>query len=278
MKAIKTNAVKIIGVALVFAIGAVWGSSLLTGCSSTPSASQLKQILEENPDILANAIKKNPNQIMEAINDAVQESRREQAEQAQKAQDAARAEERKNPKKPEIDEARVIFAKNDALKKEAPITIVEYADFQCGYCSRAHDTVEEIMDKYGDKVRVVYKHLPILGPQSVTTAHYYEAIALQDHKKAEEFHHKIFAEQGNLRSGGEDFLKKTAKAVGANLKKLDKDLASDKVKERVQADEAEGRKFGFSGTPAFLVNGVSLNGAQPLAAFEQEFRQQGLLD
>ena len=76
----------------------------------------------------------------------------------------------------------------------------------------------------------------------------------------------------------EDFLKNTAKAVGANLKKLDKDLASDKVKERVQADEAEGRKFGFSGTPAFLVNGVSLNGAQPLAAFEQEFRQQGLLD
>lgn len=269
---------KIAGVALVLAVG-VWGSSLsLTGCSTAPTADQLRQLLEENPDILANAIKKNPNQIMAAINDAVEASRREQEQEARKAMEAAREEERKNPKQPEIDESRVIFAKNDDLKKQAPITIVEYADFQCGYCSRAHETVKQIIGKYGDKVRVIYKHLPILGPQSLTTAHYYEAVALQDHGKAEKFHAKIFDNQGNLRSGGEDFLKQTAKDVGANMARLKKDLASDKVKQRVQADDEEGKKFGFSGTPAFLVNGISLNGAQPLAAFEEEFRKQGLLD
>lgn len=269
---------KIAGVALVLAVG-VWGSSLsLTGCSTAPTADQLRQLLEENPDILANAIKKNPNQIMAAINDAVEASRREQEQEARKAMEAAREEERKNPKQPEIDESRVIFAKNSDLKKKAPITIVEYADFQCGYCSRAHETVKQIIDKYGDKVRVIYKHLPILGPQSLTTAHYYEAVALQDHGKAEKFHAKIFDNQGNLRSGGEDFLKQTAKDVGANMARLKKDLASDKVKQRVQADDEEGKKFGFSGTPAFLVNGISLNGAQPLAAFEEEFRKQGLLD
>ena len=172
----------------------------------------------------------------------------------------------------------MIFAKNNALKKEAPITIVEYADFQCGFCSRAHNTVTQIIDKYGDKVRVVYKHLPVLGPQSETTARYYEAIALQDHKKAQDFHHKIFDGQGNLRSGGEEFLQQTAKEVGANLTRLKKDVDSDEVRKRVQDDRAEGESFGFSGTPAFLVNGVPLNGAQPLEAFEAEFRAQGLLN
>ena len=269
---------KVALVLLVLAGGTFWGSLLLTGCSTTQDVSQLKQILEDNPDILANAIKKNPKPIMDALSDAAQVARRQQMEDAQKAQEVARAEARKNPRQPQIDDNRVIFAKNDALKKEAPITIVEYADFQCGFCSSAHDTVTQIIDKYGDKVRVVYKHLPILGPQSVTTAHYYEAIALQDHKKAQDFHHKIFDGQGNLRSGGEEFLRKTAKDVGANLTRLKKDLESDKVKKRVQDDETEGKKFGFNGTPAFLVNGVPLNGAQPLEAFEAEFKAQNLLD
>ena len=257
-------------------IGTFAGSLLLVGCSTTPDVSQLKQILEENPDILANAIKKNPKPIMDALNDAAQEARKKQIEDAQKAQGEAQANARNNPKKPQIDDDRVIFGQN---KKDAKITIIEYSDFQCGYCGRAYRTMKQILDKYKDKVRVVYKHLPLdFHPMATPAARYYEAIALQDHKKAAQFHDKIFENQSNLTSDGEKFLEKTAKEVKANMAKLKKDLESDKVKNRVQADKEEASKFGFNGTPGFLVNGVPLNGAQPMEAFEQEFREQKLLD
>ena len=256
--------------------GLTLGSFLLVGCSTAPDVGQLKQILEENPDILANAIKKNPKPIMAAINDAAQEARREQVENAQKAQEEARIDARKNPRNPQIDDDRVIFGQN---KKDAKITIVEYSDFQCGYCGRAYNTMKQILDKYKDKVRVVYKHLPLdFHPLATPAARYYEAIALQDHKKATQFHDKIFENQGSLTSDGEKFLERTAKEVKANMAKLKKDLESDKVKNRVQADKEEATKFGFNGTPGFLVNGVPLNGAQPMDAFENEFRKQGLLD
>ena len=246
----------------------------LAACSTSPD--QLKKVLEENPDILANAIKKNPQPIMDALNEAAQQARRKQVEDAQKAQEEARANARKSPKNPQIDDDRVIFGEN---KKGAKITIVEYSDFQCGYCGRAYRTMKQILDKYKDKVRVVYKHLPLdFHPMATPAARYYEAIALQDHKKATQFHDKIFENQSNLTSDGEKFLEKTAREVKANMKKLKRDLESDKVKNRVETDKQEASKFGFNGTPGFLVNGVPLNGAQPMEAFEAEFKEQKLLD
>ena len=264
---------KVVYVSSILIVGMTFG---LVGCSTATDVSKLKQVLEDNPDILANAIKKNPKPIMDALNEAAQEARKEQVENAQKAQEEARANARKSPKNPQIDDDRVIFGTN---KKDAKITIVEYSDFQCGYCGRAYKTMKEILDKYKDKVRVVYKHLPLdFHPMATPAARYYEAIALQDHKKATQFHDKIFENQGSLTSDAERFLEKTAREVKANMKKLKVDLESDKVKKRVQADKEEASRFGFNGTPGFLVNGVPLNGAQPLEAFEAEFREQKLLD
>ena len=262
---------KIIYISSILIIGMAFG---LAGCSTSPD--QLKQVLEENPDILANAIKKNPKPIMDALNEAAQQARKRQVEDAQKAQEEARSNARKTPKNPQIDDDRVIFGEK---KKDAKITIVEYSDFQCGYCGRAYRTMKQIIDKYKDKVRVVYKHLPLdFHPMATPAARYYEAIALQDHKKATQFHDKIFENQSNLTSDGEKFLENTAKDVKANMAKLKKDLESDKVKNRVQADKEEASRFGFNGTPGFLVNGVPLNGAVPIEAFEAEFKAQKLLD
>ncbi len=274
----KSQSIKnIIFIAVVFIFGSIiWGSFLLTGCTTTQDVSSLKQVLEENPDILTNAIRKNPQPIMEAINDAAQETRKQQLAKAQQAEDDARAEARKNPKTPEISDDRVIFGEK---KGDVPITIVEYSDFQCGYCGRAYNTIKEIIKKYEGKVRVIYKHLPLdFHPMAKPAAHYYEAIALQNHNKAQQFHDKIFEQQSNLTSGGKDFLDQLAKEVGANMARLKKDLESDKVKQRVENDDAEAKRFGFNGTPGFLINGVPLNGAQPLSAFEAEFRAQKLLD
>ena len=99
------------------------------------------------------------------------------------------------------------------------------------------------------------------------SSQYYEAIRLQSEEKAFEFHDQIYKNQSKLRTG-EAFLKKLAKDLKVNMTKLAKDVQSKEVKERIEADIAEANKFGFQGTPGFILNGVPVKGAYPLSHFE----------
>lgn len=232
------------------------------GCTSKQ---QIEKALEDNPDIVFNAIKKNPKKFVEVVNEAVRTAQETARADEEKEEQARVEEEFKNPKQPKIEEGRVIFG-----KKDAPITIVEYSDFQCPYCGRGYNTVKEVEKNYGDKVRIVFKHLPLdFHPLAMPAAKYFEAIALQDHSKAEKFHDLIFTNQAKLNQDGEKFLKDSAKKVGANLAKLEKDLTSEAVSARIAADMEEAKKFEFSGTPGFLINGVSLKGAYPFPEFKK---------
>lgn len=231
------------------------------GCTAK---GQLKKTLEENPDIVLNMIEKHPLKFMEAFNKAAGEARKEELKKNQAQEAQALEDEFNNPKKPVVDNKRAWG------KADAAITIVEYSDFQCPFCKRGADTMEEVVKKYGDKVRIVYKHLPLpFHQEAELAAQYYEAIAMQDMKKAKKFHDLIFAEQPRIKSEKEKFLNAMAKKAGANLSKVKKNLKSKKVKELIEADKAEAAKFGFSGTPGFLVNGVSVRGAFPFAHFEK---------
>lgn len=183
----------------------------------------------------------------------------------QKAEAETREEEFKNPKKPKLSKDRAVLG---SLK--APIVIVAYSDFECPYCSRGASTVEEVRKKYGNKVAFVFKHLPLpFHSMAQPAAEYFEAIAIQDGKKAYAFHDEVFKNQKDLKAKGEGLLKELAKKVGADLKRLSKDIKSDKVKKRIEEDKAEAREFEISGTPGFIVAGVSLKGAYPAAAFEE---------
>ncbi len=236
---------------------------LQIGC--TPSKESLTKLIEENPEIVFNAIEKNPKAFIDTVNKAAKQAQVAAKEQRDKDDKDKFEKEFSNPKKPEIDEKRVIFG-----NMKAPITIIEYSDFQCPYCSRGYATINQVKEEYGDKVRVIYKHLPLdFHPLAEPAAKYYEAISLQDHAKAKKFHDLIFEDQASLKTGKEKFLDKVAKKVGANLKRVKKDLTADIVKKRVAADIAEARKFGFSGTPGFLINGVSLKGAYPFPEFKK---------
>jgi protein-disulfide isomerase len=106
-------------------------------------------------------------------------------------------------------------------------------------------------------------------PLAMPAAKYFEAIALQDHSKAEKFHDMVFSNQAKLSQDGEKFLKESAKSVGANLAKVEKDMASEAVTKRIAADMEEAKRFEFSGTPGFLINGVSLKGAYPFPEFKK---------
>ncbi len=242
----------------------IFGLILLGTLSAcTPSASQMSALLEKNPEILTNAILKNPEKFMEAVQKASQSMQGKEQQMAEKAEQDRMAEEAKNPLQPEIDEKRGFMGKNDAA-----ITIVEYTDFQCPFCSRGYDTLEQVRKTYGAKVRVLVKNLPLpMHPMAMPASKRFEAIKLQNVEKGYAFYHAVFTNQKKLDSG-ESFLDATAKKVGADIAKMKTDMESEAVKTIIAKDMAEAEKFGISGTPGFIINGTSVRGAYPFETFK----------
>lgn len=236
---------------------------LCIGCA--PSVDQVRKVIEENPEIVLQAIENNPEEFIRIASEASKAAQIKAQEKAERAELDIREQEYQNPKKPELAADRVYFGNDDA-----PITIVEYSDFECPYCSRGYQTVKQILSEYGDDVRVLYKHLPLeMHPHALPAALLYEAIAQQSAGKARKFHDALYENQGALRSGGEKWMRSVAKDLGVDMARLEKDVKSEQVRSIVEADRTEAGQFGFSGTPGFLINGVSLKGAYPMPAFKE---------
>lgn len=238
----------------------------LSGCTNKDS---LKKALKENPDILVEAIEANPAKIMEALNNAVRKAQQSQMEDREKGLTQEREEEFKNPKKPVIEDARVWG------NKGAPITVVEYSDFECPFCKRGHATVGEVQKKYGDKVRVIFKNLPLdFHPMAMPSALYFEAVMLQGADKAKKFYDHVFENQASLGTKKEKFLEEAAKKSGADVAQVKKDIGSEAVKAAVAAQMEEAKTYGFNGTPGYLINGVSIRGAYPIEEFSKIIDKQ----
>ena len=147
---------------------------------------------------------------------------------------------------------------------DAEVKIVEWSDFQCPFCRRAGPTLAQIEKEYGDKVQIVFKHMPLSMHTKARPAHAAaEAAGMQG--KFWEMHDKIFADQRNL---SEETYAKYAEELGLDVEKFKKDSASPEVAKRIDADYAQASKLGVTGTPAFFVNGRFLSGAQPFASFK----------
>ena len=232
---------------------------------------ELKKALEANPDLVLGALKKANKGaffefIMEAQHDYQEKKAQEEAAKEKKEFDEAF----KNPLKPTLDAATRIRG-----DKNAPITVVEYSDFQCPFCSRGYQTVEQVRQKYGPKIRFIFKHLPLVAihPMAMPTAQWLEAVALQSVDKAWIFHDKMFQNQGQL---SEEFFRKTVKELGLDADKAAADAKSQPVADKIEADIKEAKGFGFSGTPGFLINGVPLRGAYPAEEFDKIITRLGL--
>ncbi len=235
----------------------------LGACAPTPE--QIKKAIEQDPSIVFVAIEKAPDKFMEVVMKAQQDAQSQAGKKQQDDETKARDAEFANPLKPVVDESRVFFG-----NKSAPITIVEYSDFQCPFCTRGYRTMEQVKKEYGDKVRILFKHMPLdFHPLAMPAAQYFEAIAQQDHKKAEMFHDQVFENQEAMKEKGEGLFKDVAKKVGADMKKLDAALKDEKIKKLIEADMAEAKSFNINGTPGFIINGVSLRGAYPFPAFKE---------
>ncbi len=148
--------------------------------------------------------------------------------------------------------------------KNAPVTIVEFSDFQCPYCGRAVPTLKAIEEQYGDKVKVAFKHQPLPFHQNARLAAA-ASMAANEQGKFWEYHDKLFANQEALDRASLD---KYAQQIGLNEQKFKAALDSSKFDSQISADSAEGSRLGANGTPTFFINGRQLVGAQPVEAFK----------
>src|SRR5262245_13892496 len=148
---------------------------------------------------------------------------------------------------------------------DAPIELVEFSDFQCPFCQRANPTVDQVLKTYGDKIHFVYRHFPLPShPNARPAAEAAACAGEQGHFW--QFHDQLFANPTKLTN---DDLKAHAAAIGLDATKFNACFDGHRLKAEVDKDIAEGSEAGVTGTPAFFINGRSLEGAQPFEAFKQ---------
>ena len=148
---------------------------------------------------------------------------------------------------------------------EAPVVIVEFSDFQCAFCQRARPTVRQVLAEYGDRVRYVYRHYPLPNHPNARPAAEASACA-NEQGRFWPYHDQLFANPSKL---AENDLRAYAAAVGLDAEKFDACFTGRRFKNQVDADMKEADEAGVSGTPAFFINGRSLEGAQPFEAFKR---------
>jgi protein-disulfide isomerase len=146
----------------------------------------------------------------------------------------------------------------------APVTIVEFSDYQCPFCARVNPTLERVRKTYGDRVRIVFKDYPL--PNHAEAPKAAEAARCAgDQGKYWEMHDAMFA---NQRALGVPSLKQAARAIGLDGAAFDQCLDSGKWTAAVRAGNALGEKMGVNSTPTLYINGRALIGAMPFENFK----------
>ncbi len=151
--------------------------------------------------------------------------------------------------------------------KDAPITIVEFSDYECPFCQRWHDQVyEPLMAAYPGKIRLVYRNLPLtqLHPQAMNAAE--AALCAGDQNAYWEYHDKIFENSNAL---NDDLYASLAADLGLNVTAFETCMSSDKYLDDIKADMQFALNMGVQSTPTFFINGLAVVGAQPLSVFQQ---------
>lgn len=235
----------------------LWGSAYPgKAFAESNERSQLRDLLRAEPNIVLDVLRDHPLELLEILEKALVAKRELDRRQMEQADLATRHD-------PIISAHRPIRG-----NPNAPVTIVEYSDFLCPFCSNAAQTIKELLDKQKDAVRLVYKHLP-LNPVSRELALGFEALALQDHDAAWKLHDTVFARQAEARADYKAVLADVVRQAGVDPDRFATDRSSKALAELLEKDADEARRFGFSGAPMFLINGVPLRGAVPLHEFQR---------
>lgn len=147
-------------------------------------------------------------------------------------------------------------------KPDAPVTIVEHSDFECPFCKGGAETINLVKKKYGNKVRIAFKHFPLPMHQNARpAAEASMCVNEQGSDKFWKFHDLAFKNQDKLDKAN---LEKFAKESGADPKKFNECVAAKKYADYIQKDMAYGEKIGVRSTPTFFINNQMVSGAVPI--------------
>ena len=171
---------------------------------------------------------------------------------------------------PAAETARKISLDNVPSKGDpkAQVTVVEYSDFQCGYCARAANQVADFLKDYKGKVKFFYKQFPLsfhkwAEEASIASLCVYD----QSNEKFWKFHDAIFEKQGEIKvADAKKTLEELARGLGVDMKKYNECVKSEQAKRRVVSDMEEGKSIGVSGTPTFVVDGFVISGGANIKA------------
>jgi protein-disulfide isomerase len=216
----------------------IFGAAAAPAAEPAVSDERLKAIVKE-------VIRDNPKLIMETLNQYQQEQKRKQRERQFEAGFENRI-------------ADTAFVHNPRKgPEEAPVTIIEYTDFQCPYCARGARTIEQVLEMYPGKVRVVFKNLPLkMHKQAEPAAR--AALAAHRQGKFWDYHDLLFKNGAKL---NDDLFIDFAGRLGMDVDRFKVDYASAEIAAQVEADMGQARRLRMNGTPRFLVNGVQIKGA-----------------
>lgn len=150
--------------------------------------------------------------------------------------------------------ARSVDSRRDHVfgREDAPFTIVEYGDFQCGFCLKASGSIQEVKDELGDRLRYVWRHAPLtqFHPNALAGAEASEAASLQG--KFFEFERGLFADQENQRPS--DIIR-LARELGLDVDRFERDLTAPEVTGRVRDDMLDAEAMGITSVPTLFING-----------------------
>jgi len=188
---------------------------------------------------------------------------------AQAEQQAAAAQPAEQPQQPQ-DVVRYDVPENDNPSigpQDAPITLIEFSDYQCPYCQRWHDEVfTRLLEDYPDQVRIVFRDFPLtsIHPEAAPAAE--AANCANEQGVFWEFHNKLFGGEYAL---GQQAYSQYAADLGMDTQSFEECVSSGRYSDEVQADFQFAAKMGVQSTPTFFLNGIPLVGAQPYEVFQQ---------
>ncbi len=148
--------------------------------------------------------------------------------------------------------------------QDAPVTIIEYTDYQCPFCKKVRATVEELLNDYPGKIRYAVMNNPLPFHKKALPAAL-AARAAKNQGKFWEMHELIFE---NSKALDDANLLKMAKKIGLNIEQFNTDRNNEKLKAEIKKEQDQAVKNNARGTPAFFINGKKISGAQPLSRFK----------
>lgn len=236
------------------------------GCRRESDVEQLQRALLAHPEIVYAVIRAHPADFIRVVDSAADQARTQLRADAETTMQNQIRDGLLHPRTVPLDH-RVALG-----NASAPITVVEYSDFQCPFCRGERSVLVDLLKKYPTRVRLVVKHTPLdIHPMARPAARLFEAIARRSPMAAYRYYDDLFEHQETLNRDGARFLAEAARrALGdaASTRAALRDAESDAIEAVVHADEEEGRRLGFTGTPGFLIDGVPIQGAIPLSVFE----------